>query len=101
MDISSQERIYMPSFLVPSILLILYSANTSSTTYFTKFNVKSKELALDLLLLVGLCDKCEDERSAYAYFEFVVFSSHVYSGSVASVEIQACSRLISPTTINN
>ena len=74
----------MASFIVPSILLILYSTNTSSTTYFTKFNVKSRKLALDFLLLVGLCDKCEDERFAYAHFEFVVFSSNADSGFVAS-----------------
>ena len=80
----------MPTFLVPSILLTLYSTNTSSIAYFTKFNVKSRDLALYFLLLVGLCDKCEDERSAYAYFEFVVFSSHVDSGFVASSLEKTC-----------
>ena len=90
MDISSQARIYMPTFLVPSILLTLYSTNTSSIAYFTKFNVNSMDLALDFLLLVGLCDKCEDGRSSYAYFEFLVFSSHVDSGSVASSLEKTC-----------
>ena len=80
----------MPTFLVPSILLILYSTNTSSTTYFTKFNVKSRELALGFPLLVGLCDKREDERSAYAQFEFDVFTSHADSGSVASSLEKTC-----------